>query len=223
MANKWTKVNQLEAGIEWLKGKIASLGDKYEIVQAEFDTESGVGVDLSEADIQNLVDSAWSHYSKEIEEEKYDFKWNNILVWIKEANKWADSKVVMSKMQEKQLATLGEKPANDGKRKKPNKKTTEEKSKMKVNAPKDPEAVASTGKNIADLEGRVVNNSNSEELLKKHREFTKGKIYTRFPPEPNGYLHIGHAKAIRFNFTVAAENGGYTYLRFDDTNPCKEN
>ena len=54
-------------------------------------------------------------------------------------------------------------------------------------------------------------------------EFTKGKMYTRFPPEPNGYLHIGHAKAIRFNFTVAAENGGLTYLRFDDTNPCKEN
>ena len=94
---------------------------------------------------------------------------------------------------------------------------------MKVNAQKDPEAVATTGKNIADLEGRVVNNSNSEALLKKHREFTGGKILTRFPPEPNGYLHIGHAKAIRFNFTVAAENGGNTYLRFDDTNPCKEN
>lgn len=129
----------------------------------------------------------------------------------------------MAKLNEKKLAVLGEKPADDGKRKKPNKKTTDEKKQMKVNATKDPEAAASTGKSIGDLEGRVVNNTNSEALLKKHREFTKGKIFTRFPPEPNGYLHIGHAKAIRFNFTVAAENGGHTYLRFDDTNPCKEN
>lgn len=59
-------------------------------------------------------------------------------------------------------------------------------------------------------------------LREEHLKATGGLVYTRFPPEPNGYLHIGHSKAIFVNFGYAAHHGGKCYLRYDDTNPEKE-
>jgi glutaminyl-tRNA synthetase len=60
------------------------------------------------------------------------------------------------------------------------------------------------------------------ELREVHLKATGGQVWTRFPPEPNGFLHIGHSKAIFVNFGYAAHHGGKCYLRYDDTNPEAE-
>jgi len=126
----------------------------------------------------------------------------------------------MDRLNAKKKEILGDAPETDEKKRGKNKLSKEEKkAKAEEQKAEDFKTI-----DISSLVGRDMNSSlNTPALMEEHKKFTGGKVFTRFPPEPNGYLHIGHAKAMRFNFTLAKEYGGYCYLRFDDTNPVKEN
>lgn len=73
-----------------------------------------------------------------------------------------------------------------------------------------------------EVSTEITSNFIHNEIDKDLREGKVTKVLTRFPPEPNGYIHLGHAKAIIINFTTAEKYNGKTNLRFDDTNPTKE-
>mmetsp|Transcript_16345 Transcript_16345/g.31743 ORF Transcript_16345/g.31743 Transcript_16345/m.31743 type:complete len:726 (-) Transcript_16345:237-2414(-) len=145
-------------------------------------------------------------------------------------------KVLTKALRKREKKAEKKKPAKAPEPKKAKDAANEESSKAEANEGAAAAAAEDNGESGASIEEtmrRILGNPkdnhgrgdyyvNSDEILAKHLEITGGKYRLRFPPEPNGYLHIGHAKAMSVNFGTAEANGGDCYLRFDDTNPEAE-
>ncbi|KAJ2097977.1 Glutaminyl-tRNA synthetase [Coemansia sp. RSA 922] len=198
--------------------------------ETAFDESCGVGVVVSDEEIAASVQGAIDSFKESLTKERYRAL-GKVLGAVKKLPelRWADSGKVKAEYDAQILALLGPKDERDT--------PAAAKAAAASPAPKAAAAANAAEPNKwkpASLENMFASGDISRlhkpgenpqikpELTKEHLATTKGSVITRFPPEPNGFLHIGHAKAINVNFGYAKTHGGICNLRYDDTNPEAE-
>ncbi|OMO69020.1 Glutamyl/glutaminyl-tRNA synthetase, class Ib [Corchorus capsularis] len=226
---------QVEAAFSFLSD-VAS--DNFK--QSEFEEACGVGVEVSVEEITQTVNEIFEEKKAEILERRYRTSVGELLGSVMKKHRWGDAKIAKQLVDAKMYELLGERTAADDE--KPSKKREKKEKPAKVEnkvaevtpAPPSeeelnpflifpaPEDNIKVHTEVFFSNGSVLRCCNTREMLDKHLKVTGGRVFTRFPPEPNGYLHIGHAKAMFVDFGLAKERGGWCYLRYDDTNPEAE-
>lgn len=207
---------------------------------SDFETACGVGVEVSNEEIEHTVGEIFEENKTTILEQRYRTNVGELFGHVRKRQPWADPKIVKQVIDAKLRELLGERTAADDeklvKKKKEKPAKVEEKAAVVSAPPAEPSEEELNPFSIfpSPLEnfkvhtevffsdGHILRACNTKEILEKHLKETGGKVFTRFPPEPNGYLHIGHAKAMFVDFGLAKDRGGHCYLRYDDTNPEAE-
>jgi glutaminyl-tRNA synthetase len=176
----------------------------------QFDSSIGLGIFYTDGDILSKIESFM------ISNNVTDWSnWGKTLGLLSKDMKWADKGNIKLLVDDIFLNKFG--PKSKYVKNKKTKKSNGSNSSNKVTEFKVVNSLTSI-----ILYDPKDNSINTKERLKEHLAVTGGKVVTRFPPEPNGYLHVGHCKAAYINFGYAKEKNGICYLRFDDTNPKKE-
>ncbi|ESK94428.1 glutamine-trna ligase [Moniliophthora roreri MCA 2997] len=211
LGGKLKSVDQVTAAVKYVASHPT-------INDSEFDQECGVGYSITAEELLNHV----SEYIMSNAVAGWE-KLGPTISGVKSvpALRWANPLEIKNTVENAFVKTFGPKEAAKpkGKEPKPAAKSADGKATSETSTPT--KSVFEEGF-LGALHKPGGNPQIHPRLRDEHLGATGGQVWTRFPPEPNGYLHIGHSKAIFVNFGYAAHHGGKCYLRYDDTNPEKE-